>query len=68
VILLFGSEKAKSDLYSKIAHYNISLHKTKIVYPVGLEPPRAKEERENLLRELNQDPNVLFTFKSYLEC
>jgi hypothetical protein len=68
VILLFGSEKAKSDLYSKIVHYNISLHKTKIVYPVGLEPPRAKEERENLLRELNLDPNVLFTFKSYLEC
>jgi len=67
VFLVFGSDRDEQKLMEDIISRNISLHTARIVQLGDIEPPLERELREKHLINLNNNPDVLFAFKEYLQ-
>ncbi|MFA5267573.1 MAG: hypothetical protein WC379_06340 [Methanoregula sp.] len=66
-VFLYGSKKMNETMvFENLISRNIPIRKTKVVH-AGFLPSLDVSGKEKVFRELNNDPDVLFAFKEYLE-
>lgn len=66
VFLHRSSNMNESENFAALRDKAIPIHKTKVV-KIKTETGKNTQEREKILRELNEDQRILFVFKEYLE-